>query len=155
MSENDGSEGRVDEVRRRRNDDVAVSAGAGMSRRQEQILAALAGVVAARPDIDERHLPTINRAAEQGDFAACGRDLENHWPAAQIEHGEHVGRLIVGGQEFVPRFQRLREVHDLVKVRTNSREALSDAHHRHRRHAPDRRFDSATFDGAARKVVGG
>ena len=67
----------------------------------------------------------------------------------------YVRRLVVGGQELVPRFEGLREIDDLIEVGADPREAFSDTSHGHRGHAPDSSFDGAALDGSARKVVNG
>ena len=106
----------VDEVRLRRHNEIAGRRCAAEARREEEIFAALAGIVAARADVGQRHFPGVDGAAEERHLAGRRWHLQHHRPAAEVEEGQDVRRLVVRGQELVPGLHHLREVDDVAEV---------------------------------------
>ena len=62
---------------------------------------------------------------------------------------QDVRRLVVGGEELVPRLHDLREVDDVAEVGIEiALQRGPDRGHAHGRHSPDGQLDGASMDGA-------
>ena len=149
LADGDRAQGDVDEHGLRRHDEIAIRGLGVVARRQEQILAAFAGIVAGAANVGERHFPRVDGAAEEHGLVRGGRHLQHHRSLPEIEDGAHVRRLVVGREELVPRLQHLREVDDVTEVRIEiALQRGPDRGHAHGRHPPDGELDGAAMDGA-------
>ncbi len=133
-------------------------AGRGLAyegRRKQQILAALALVLACRTDVGHRLVPGVDHGTQQSG-ARRRRDFDHHRPIPQIEVEVDVVRRSVRRRHLEAPICWLREVADVVVVRPRVTEVrLPHGVGIHERHAPDGGLDGAPLDGAPGQVASG
>ena len=139
----------------RRHRDVAGGRLVLVVGRHEQVLAALALVDAAGPDVFDGGLPVVHDAAVE--HAVVGwRNLEHDGACVLgAEERHQINHVGVRGECLVPPVEQARPVQHLVEAAADLARHLVD----HQlvvdgRHAPDRRLDGASLHSALGEVGG-
>ena len=135
--------------------DVAVGRLVCVTRRQDQILAALAFVGAEQPGIFERHLPHVDDVGVERSVSIAGRQVENDRAILGIEERHEVDRVRIGRERLIAPVERPAPIDDLVHLAVR----LAEHFLQHqvvidRRHAPDHGFNGAALGGTLRELIG-
>ena len=148
---------RIAAERRGPQHDIAFGNGAGVARRQQQILAAFAGISPGWAGVLQRHLPDVDDVAVERSVVAGRRNLQHDRSGILgVEERHEIDRVRIGRERLVVPVERTRPVDDLVHLAGRLGEHLLQ--HQvviDRRHAPVHGLDRAALDGAAGKVIGG
>ena len=147
---------RVAAERRGPQRDIALGNGAGVARRQDQILAAFARVGAGGTRVLQRHLPNVDDVAVERSVVARRRNLEHDRSGILgVEERHEVDRVRIGRERLVVPVERARPIDDLVHLARSLGEHLLQ----HQvvidgRHAPVDGLDGAALDRALGELVG-
>jgi hypothetical protein len=127
-------------VGRGRKHDVARRRGLRITRRRDEVLAALALVGARGSHVFERFLPGVVHAADDHGIGFRGRDFQHHRSLARVVERVEVDSVRVRGERLVLRVHRARPVDQLVGLGAVGDGGLQHDVEVDGRHAPDHRF---------------